>query len=333
MDTKKFKIKGAEKAKGGKFLNQRFVAAAGTATIGGFSAGAGYAVVTGAGKESVDATQQPVTDGAEQQAVAPTAAETSHTEPQQTTHAQPQQTADEYQPTDSSHPSETPQPTPTEEQPAPESQPVAGQDDVDPNLVAEAIAHEVDQQDIDGENVLTIDQIGTVNGPNGNEIMAVVGHLPDGTQLLLTDIDGDGIFSDVFDMAGNYAGTLEGNLTAGDLIEMYDDTGNYLAMREETAGDDPVNGITNTESAHEENSLAQWEQTAEEQPSDEELLAQLTDEIGDDDSLLDRLIDELPAGDEDDEPEMLHGLVEEESEEPEDITEMENEIDGGLEYA
>lgn len=293
MDTKKFKIKGAEKAKGGKFLNHRFVAAAGAATIGGFSAGAGYAVVTGAGK-SEEPNKQPVTDETVQQAAAPTTAEAAQAEPQQAPAAQTQQSADEYQPTDSSHPSDTPQQPPTEEQPAPESQPVTGQDDVDPNLVAEAIAHEVDQQDIDGENVLTIDQIGTVNGPDGNEIMAVVGHLPDGTQLLLTDIDGDGIFSDVFDMAGNYAGMLEGNLTAGDLIEMYDDTGNYLAMTEETAGDDPVNGITNTEPAHEENSLAQQEQATGEQPSDEELLAQLTDEIGDDNSLLDRLIDEIP---------------------------------------
>lgn len=294
MDTKKFKIKGAEKAKGGKFLNQRFVAAAGVATIGGFSAGAGYAVVTGTGKRSDEPDKQPVTDGTEQQMSSPAMAEATPTSPQQPAPAQPQQPADEYLPTDSSHPSDTSQQPPTEEQPAPENQPVTGQDSVDPDLVAEAIAHEVDQQDIDSENVLTIDQIGTVNGPDGNEIMAVVGHLPDGTQLLLTDIDGDGIFTDVFDMAGNYAGILEGNLTAGDLIEMYDDTGNYLAMTEETVGDDPVNGITNTEPAHEENGLAQQEQATSEQPSDEELLAQLTDEIGDDDSLLDRLIDEIP---------------------------------------
>lgn len=332
MDTKKFKIKGAEKPKGGKFLNQRFVAAAGAATIGGFSAGAGYAVVTGVGQGSEEPNKQPITDEAEQQTAAPTTEETAQAESQQATTTQTQQSTDEYQPTDSSHLSDAPQQTPTEEQHAPESQPLTGQDDVDPNLVAEAIAHEVDEQDIDGENVLTIEQIGTVNGPDGNEIMAVVGRLPDGTQLLLTDIDGDGIFSDVFDMDGNYAGMLEGNLTAGDLIEMYDDTGNYLAMTEDTAGDDPVNGITNTEPGDEENNLTQQEQATGEQPSDEELLAQLTDEIGDDDSLLDRLIDELPGGDED-EPEIQNGLSEEEDEEPEESNELDDEINGGLEDA
>lgn len=332
MDTKKFKIKGAEKAKGGKFLNQRFVAAAGAATIGGFSAGAGYAVVNGAGKGSNEPDKQPVADETEQQPVAPATTETAQAEPQQTPTAQTQQPADEYQPTDSSHPSGAPQQTPAEEQHAPENQPSAGHDDIDPNLVAEAIAHEVDEQDIDGENVLTIDQIGTVNGPDGNEMMAVVGHLPDGTQLLLTDIDGDGIFSDVFDMDFNYAGMLEGNLTAGDLIEMYEDTGNYLAMTEETVGDDPVNGITNTASGGEENSLAQQEQATGGQPSDEELLAQLTEEIGDEDSLLDRLIDELP-GDGEGESEMQHGIDEEDDEEPEEMNEMNSEMDGGLEDA
>ena len=316
METKKFKIKGGEKTKGGKFLNQQFIAAVGAATIGGFSAGAGYAAMVGAGKKGNE-EDKPITGQSDEQAVSSTVAETAPSKPQEPTSAQPQQPVDEYQPTDSAHPATEPQQTVTEP-----TQPVPTQEEVDPNLVAEAIAHEVDQQDIDSENVLTIDQIGTVNGPDGSEMMAVVGHLPDGTLLLLTDIDGDGIFSDVFDMEGNYAGLLEGNLTAGDLIEMYDDSGNYLAMTEEIAGDDPVNGITDTEPAHEESAMAQLEQSTEEQSSDEELLAQLTDEIDDEDSLLDRLVDELPGDDEEEESEEL--------EESDDTTE---EIDGGLEDA
>lgn len=294
METKRFKIKGVEKAKGGKFLNKQFVAAAGTVTVGAFSAGAGYAVGAGMGKKETEPDRQPTDEATEQQTEA-AVAQTETTEPQQA-HAAPQQhAADEYQPTDSGQSSVSPEPSQGSEQTVEPGHSSPTEEVVEPNLVAQSIAHEVDEQDIDAENVLTIEQMGTVQGPDGNDIMAVVGHLPDGTQLLLTDIDGDGIFSDVFDMAGNYAGTMDGNLTAGDLIEMYDTTGGHLDVTENIAGDDPTNAITNTEPAHEENSMAQHEEAAEDSPTDEELLAQLTDEIGDDESLLDRVIDELPG--------------------------------------
>jgi len=304
METKKFKIKGAENSKGGKFLNHGFVAAAGTAVIGGFSAGAGYAVVNGAEKKDEepqqpsskeDTVQQPTSTPDTEQAVAQQSTQTA---------AQPQPATDEYQPTDGGVTPEQSQTEPTQSQAQTGEQTVTAEEEIDPNLVAEAIVQEIDQHDIDAENVLTIEQIGTVNAPDGMEIMAVLGHLPDGTQLLLTDIDGDGIFSDVFDMDGNYAGEMEGNLTAGDLIEMYDNTGGYLAMTETPVGDDPVNGITNTEPVHETNQLAQQESATDYQPSDEELLAMLTEEIGTEEEPTDRLIDESPSEDEDPEDEM-----------------------------
>ena len=305
METKKFKIKGAEKlSKGGKILNQRFVAAAGTAVIGGFSAGAGYAVVNGMGKKDEEAQQLTSNEEVTQQAATTTDTELSDAQQPTQSTAQPQPAADEYQPTNGGLTPEQPQPEPSQNQVQAGEQAVAAEEEVDPNLVAEALAQEIDPNDIDAENLLTIEQIGTVNAPDGTEIMAVIGHLPDGTQLLLTDIDGDGIFSDVFDMDGNYAGQMEGYLTAGDLIEMYDNTGGYLAMTETPVGDDPVNGITNTEPVHETNQLAQQESATDYQPSDEELLAMLTEEIGTEEEPTDRLIDESPSEDEDPEDEM-----------------------------
>lgn len=314
METKKFKIKGAEKSKGGKFLNHGFVAAAGTAVIGGFSAGAGYAVVNGAEKKDEEPQQPSSKEETVQQPTATLDTDQAVAQQPAQTAPQPQPAADEYQPTDGGVTPEQPQTEPTQNQTQTGEQTIAAEEEVDPNLVAEAIVQEIDQQDIDAENVLAIEQIGTVNGPDGTEIMAVLGHLPDGTQLLLTDIDGDGIFSDVFDMAGNYAGSMEGNLTAGDLIEMYDNTGGYLDITENTVGDDPVNGITNTEPAHEENQMAQRESASDDQPSDEELLAMLTDEIGTEEESTDRLIDE--SSDEDEEPE----------------DEVVMETDGGIDY-
>jgi hypothetical protein len=123
-------------------------------------------------------------------------------------------------------------------------------------------------------------------------------------------------------MAGNYVGMMDGNLTAGELIEMYDTTGGHLDVTENIAGDDPTNAITNTEPSHEENSMAQHEETTEDSPTDEELLAQLTDEIGDDESLLDRIIDELPGEDKERE-----GLPEENEEAEDDGSVEEQDAD------
>ena len=304
METKKFKIKGAEKSKGGKILNQGFVAAAGTAVIGGFSAGAGYAVVNGTGKDSEAPQQSGSKEEVTHQPTGTTDAGQSVAQQPAQSAAQPQPAADEYQPTDGGLTPGQPQPEPAQNQAQAGEQAVAAEEEVDPNLVAEALVQEIDPNDIDAENVLTIEQIGTVNAPDGTEIMAAIGHLPDGTQLLLTDIDGDGIFSDVFDMDGNYAGQMEGYLTAGDLIEMYDNTGGYLAMTETPVGDDPVNGITNTEPVHETNQMAQQDSATDYQPSDEELLAMLTDEIDTEEEPTDRLIDETTSEDEESENEI-----------------------------
>ena len=128
-------------------------------------------------------------------------------------------------------------------------------------------------------------------------------HTPDGSQFLLADVDGDGYFTDVFDMAGNYVGEAEGNLMASDLEAMVDPTGGYLAhTSEEPQGDDPTNDIINTPNPTSstgedvaENSIT-VPASADDEVNDEELLAQLLADEGEDE----RLIDVEEGEDEDD---------------------------------
>ncbi len=319
MDTKKFKINGAEKAKGGKHFNHKIIATTGTATIGGFVAGASFSEVTGSGKDNKP-TEPTGKEETEQQASAAAIEESvaQQSQPLQEPIQQPQ-VSDEYQPTDNGQTADIQPQTP--QQSSDNTPSIAQQEEINPDDVAQAIAQEIDQQDIDADNVLTIDEFGTANGPDGSEILVAVAHTPDGQQFMLTDFDGDGVFTDVFDMAGNFAGNLEGHLTAGDLIDMYDTSGGYLAVNENVVGDDPTNGIVNTES----NEMAQQTtapadgQATDEQLSDEELLAQLTDEVGDDDNLIDRLIEDDTEVSDDDNTD---------SDETED--EVDDVIDGGI---
>ena len=87
-------------------------------------------------------------------------------------------------------------------------------------------------------------------GPDGSEFTVAMVHTPDGGQFMLADVDGDGIYSDVFDLNGNYVGAAEGNLTASDLQEAADPTGGYMAYNgEEPIGEDPTNDIVATDTS------------------------------------------------------------------------------------
>ena len=117
-------------------------------------------------------------------------------------------------------------------------------------------------------------------------------------------MDGDGYFTDVFDMAGNYVGEAEGNLMASDLEIMVDPTGGYVAHNGgEPQGDDPTNDIINTPNPTGED-IAENSVTvpvsADEEVSDEELLAQLLEGEPEEDE---RLID-VPEDPDDDDDEV-----------------------------
>lgn len=298
MDTKKFKIKSnGNKPKGGRNNTQTILTAAGVVSAG--SAGLGYAVGRMENDPAQVAVEEPPTQSQTTNQIDQTEQEqqNSQTTNPETTSNTSGQDMTEPQPTDSS-----------QQQIAQNQQQPVVDNDVNPDEIAQQIAqaNEIDNNDIDTDDVLTVDGMTTAYGPDGTEMLVAVVHTPDGGQYLLADTDGDGIFSDVFDMEGNYVAEAEGNLTASDLEEMADDTGGYIAQIDgEPVGDDPTNDIIDTQNDILDDSVDIADNDSindEEDISDEELLAQLLNEDDDDsdDLLAERLIDDEEEEEEDD---------------------------------
>lgn len=280
METDKLNAKG--NARGGKNNTKTVLTAAGLSAAVGVASGAAIVKFSLKNKEDHDHhgeqnTSENVAEQNNSQGQQPE-------KPQQEQPAQTQtQTSNDDittpQPTDSTNgtgeqPSQTSNETSQENNP--QTQP-SDEDEIDPDLIAQQIAGatETDPDDLDVPDLLTIDGMDIAYGPDGSEITVAMVRTPDGGQYMLADVDGDGVFSDVFDMEGNYVGYAEGNLTASDLQEAADPTGGYMAYNGmEPAGEDPSNDIvaTDTTTTHPTGNLVAEK---EEDPDMEDLLAQL----------------------------------------------------------
>ena len=278
MSTKKFKLGNADgnNVKGGRNNTRTILTAAGIVAFGAAAGGGGYAAGAAYGHPSPDDEEKPEPKPEEKPDEKP---ETQDNQQSET--AGSQQTAQQTQPHSGDNITE-PQPTnndvhePTVDKP----------DEVNPDLIAQQIIEEqnIDPYDIDSPTIISVDELATLYRADGSEMLVAAVHTPDGAQYLLADVDGDGYFTDVFDMAGNYVGEAEGNLMASDLEIMVDPNGGYVAQNDgEPQGDDPTNDIINTPNPTNEdiaeNSVT-VPVTAEDAVSDEELLAQLLEDEG-----------------------------------------------------
>ena len=290
METKKFKIlKGESRSRGGFNNTKTTLSAAGISAIGGAAAGAAFAAAQKNEKPEEEVPEQEVVEQ-DQAQVTPEEAQSA---PDQPVVEQPEEPITEPQPVDN------PQ---TETVSSTETTDTA--DDI-PEEIAEAIIKdEIDNQDIDGETVISqIDGFSTAYGPDGSEVIVAIIHSPDGTEFLLADMDGDGVFSEIFTTDGEFVGSTETTITAGDLVEMADPSGGYLAMEENLEGADPTVDIVNIDGSEvdeNENSMAQTE--TDDEVSAEELLAQITDSETDDEetgTLIDAEEDEEDDSDDD----------------------------------
>ncbi len=153
----------------------------------------------------------------------------------------------------------------------------------DPKDIAQSIANEIDPNDIDSENVINIDGYDYAFLPDGTQQQVFVGHTPDGTQYILADLDGDGMYGDIFDSEGNYVAEANG-ISISDIAEAIDDTGGYIEGVLEAW---ESTGEGETTSPEDEELTASEE--VDESELDEELLAQLTEDETEDESS--RLID------------------------------------------
>ena len=255
MDTKNIKLKGGENKKAGKDTTQTILTARGAAVVGAIG---GAAVASSAQEAELpiasyedEPTEQTQTEGNVQ--VEDQQPET------ETEQGSDQPVADDNgtsgditqpQPTDGGHENNPSQPQQQPEGNTGNGGSTGGQT---PEEIAQDIIgkEEIDPEDIDTPSVFTVDGFTTVYDEMGNEVDAATIHTSDGTQFLLADKDGDGVFEGVYDNGGNFVAMAESNITQSDLQTMFDPTGGYLAANDlnmpEGPSADPTNDIINTE--------------------------------------------------------------------------------------
>lgn len=255
MDTKNIKLKGGENKKAGKDTTQTILTATGAAVVGAIG---GAAVASSAQEAELpiasyedEPTEQTQTEGNVQ--VEDQQPET------ETEQGSDQPVADDNgtsgditqpQPTDGGHENNPSQPQQQPEGNTGNGGSTGGQT---PEEIAQDIIgkEEIDPEDIDTPSVFTVDGFTTVYDEMGNEVDAATIHTSDGTQFLLADKDGDGVFEGVYDNGGNFVAMAESNITQSDLQTMFDPTGGYLAANDlnmpEGPSADPTNDIINTE--------------------------------------------------------------------------------------
>lgn len=269
MDTKKFKTgaSGTERAtaKGGRNNTKIILTATGSAAAG-MAAGAAASQIFSGSDSELNPTSEPQKEEIAGQAANEITTEAAHSVEENI--SQPQPTTENGQPANS-HPTE-----PNTENTHPSS------DGETPQEVAEAIAgaQEIDRNDIDAPSVLEMKEFTTVYTADGTEVQAVVGVTPDGTQYLLADTDGDGIYEGVYDMAGNFVDYAEANLTYSDIEIMMDQSGGFLALNDRDRVDvmeDPTDDILDTETGDhldlaQNESGTQYEDSTEGQPVTQE---------------------------------------------------------------
>jgi hypothetical protein len=309
METKNIKLKGGENKKAGKNTTQTILTTTGAAVIGAIG---GAAVMNSSqeaelpiepyedeladqptSNENVDAEKpQPETETTQEGNDTATEGLEDITQPQPTdSNAQDGQTQPQEQGTNSNTTNEEPSTLDNNHEdngttPEQIAQEIIGKEEIDPN-------------DIDTPNVFAVEGMTTVFNEMGYEVAAAVIHTPDGTQYLLADSDGDGVFEGVYDSTGNFVTLAEGNLSQSDLETMIDQTGGYLAIngtdRTNMSSTDPTGDIVDTETGQHVNVaqyMAENNQASQEENTDnneevedvDELLAQLLDDDNDDES-------------------------------------------------
>lgn len=147
---------------------------------------------------------------------------------------EPEPTSDpEPVPDPTLEPESVPEPTPTPEpEPAPESEPTPNPEPVpepepepipepNPENIVDVIVEEIDPQDIDMEDVLLVDEIGTVYTVDGGELNAALIHDDQGNQALMVDVDGDSVYDVITTPEGDVIAQVPGDIDVSDVELLY----------------------------------------------------------------------------------------------------------------
>lgn len=106
-------------------------------------------------------------------------------------------------------------------------------DPVDPVTDVDILEHilaeeHVDENDIDVPDVINVDDIGEVYTVEGDKFLTAAVHDVAGNEMIMVDLDGDGVFDILVDDYGNYIADVPGNLDISDAQEMMDPEPEYL---------------------------------------------------------------------------------------------------------
>lgn len=113
----------------------------------------------------------------------------------------------------------TPEPEPTPD-PEPEPEPVPEPEPA-PDDIVDVIVEEIDPQDIDMEDVLLVDEIGTVYTVDGGELNAALIHDDQGNQAVMVDVDGDNVYDVIATPEGDVIAQVPGDIDVSDVELLY----------------------------------------------------------------------------------------------------------------
>lgn len=89
------------------------------------------------------------------------------------------------------------------------------------NIAGEVVTgEEIDPDDVDMEDVINVDQIGTVYTVDGQSMLAAAIHDPEGNELMMVDVDGDGVFDVVATTEGEAIAEVGGDIDISDAEHM-----------------------------------------------------------------------------------------------------------------
>ena len=163
-------------------------------------------------------TPEPVPEPAPNPAPTPTPAPTPN-------HAQTRYPAPNPNPAPNPSPNPVPEPAPEPEPepepipeptPDPEPDPWDSEDDI-----VDVIVEEIDPQDIDMEDVLLVDEIGTVYTVDGGELNAALIHDNQGNQAVMVDVDGDNVYDVIATPEGEVIAQVPGDIDVSDVELLY----------------------------------------------------------------------------------------------------------------
>lgn len=134
---------------------------------------------------------------------------------------------------------------PEPEIPIPEVEPVTEEElaRIDESVM---YGEEIDPDDVDMADVINVDQIGTVYTVDGESMLAADIHDQDGNDLLMVDVDGDGVFDVITTKEGEIITEVGGELDVSDAEAMMTaDDADYLSASDYDASLDIDMDITN----------------------------------------------------------------------------------------